>query len=107
MVIPFTVHGEGVEEYPDKKNKDASGKPIMVQTKRVMLLDASDGPRLAQIVELSLPPEHPNLGVGNVVTIDIQEISSIFAGRPRIRGKIMPTAPVRPDTATPAKGARA
>jgi hypothetical protein len=82
MQVPFTVHAENMEEF-DKKG---GGKQ---KTRRVMLLDASSGSRLSQIIEMNLPPEHPALGVGKQVTIEIDEIAQIFAGRPRIRGRII------------------
>jgi hypothetical protein len=82
MTNKFTVHSDNLEEFPSKKGG-------MQKTRRLMLLDASDGARLDQILELNLPPEHTAIGVGKSITVEIQEISAIFAGRPRIRGHIV------------------
>lgn len=93
MIVNFTVHSDGIEEYPDKKNLGQ-----VIKKRRVMMLDASEGARLAQIVELSLPADHPEVGVGKTITVQIDEIAQIFAGRPRVRGKILPTAVLRGGT---------
>lgn len=79
----FTVHSENVEKFVGKKGEQSS--------RRVMLLDASTtGNRLSQILEMNLPAEHAPVGVGKVINVEIGEFSSIFAGRPRIRGVILP-----------------
>jgi hypothetical protein len=93
MVINFTVHSDGIEEYPDKKNPGQ-----VIKKRALMMIDASDGPRLAQLIELSLPAEHPEVGVGKVITVQIDEISAIFSGRPRVRGKLIPTAVLKGGT---------
>ncbi len=91
MKCDFTVHSDGIEEFEFKGS--------MRKSRRLMLLDASQGDRLAQILELNLPPEHPEVGIGKKITLVIEEVSSIFAGRPRIRGKIVAGGPA----AAPAK----
>lgn len=78
----FTVHSETIETFTGKKGEQKS--------RRLMLLDAStDGGRLSQIIEMNLPAESAAIGVGKKILVEIGEFSSIFSGRPRIRGIIV------------------
>jgi hypothetical protein len=82
MTVKFNVHAETVETFQGKKGEQKS--------RRLMLLDVSeDGNRLSQIVEMNLPAEHAAVGLGKTITVSVGEISSVFSGRPRIRGTIL------------------
>jgi hypothetical protein len=81
MINTFTVFSSSVETFKGKKGEQS--------TLRVTLLDASAQP-MSQFFEWNLPAESTAPAKGVQVTLDITEISSVFAGRPRIRGNIVP-----------------
>jgi len=95
----FTVHSETLEEFPSKTAPGGVGK-----SRRVILLDASnDGKPMAQFWELNLPGDHPEVGKGAKIGLEIVEVSRIFRGRPQVRGTII-TLNGKPFGETPAAG---
>lgn len=84
MILRFNVFDEQLESYESKGAK---------RTNRVLsLLDAStEGKKLKQVVDLSLPDDAPAVGIGKVIMVEVTEFQE-FSGRPRIRGTILPDA---------------
>lgn len=89
MKNKFTIHDENVEEFPSKTAPGGKGT-----SRRVILLDASkDSKPMAQFWELNLPGEHPEIGKGKTVEVEIHSIDRIFSGRPQIRGAVLGLPP--------------
>ena len=80
MIAKFKIHGESLRSYSTKRGQ---------QTDRQLLLLEDGEPALGQICEFSLPGDHPAIGVGKAIVLQIDEIQSVFSGRPRLRGKVI------------------
>ena len=78
--MKFSVTAESIESFQGKKGEQKS--------RRLLLLGA-DGDLTEQLCEFNLPADHPSVGKGKTIEIRIKEISSIFAGKPRIRGEVI------------------
>lgn len=81
MTIKFIVYAEAVETFTGKKGEQ--------KTRRLTLLDNSDGPRASQFFELNLSPEHAAIGVGKPLTVQIESVPQVFSGRARIIGQLV------------------
>jgi hypothetical protein len=81
MTNKFIVHAEAVETFTGKKGEQ--------KTRRLTLLDNSDGARASQFFELNLPAEHAAIGQGKMVTVQIESIPQVFSGRARIIGQLV------------------
>lgn len=78
--MKFKVTGESIETFNGKKGEQKS--------RRLLLLGAGDD-LSEQLCELNLPAEHPEVGRDKVIEVKVREISSIFGGKPRLRGEIV------------------
>jgi len=81
--MKFSVVSETVETFQGKKGEQKS--------RRLLLLGA-DGDLSEQLVEFNLPAEHAAIGKGKQIEVTIKEITSIFSGKPRIRGILVGSA---------------
>jgi hypothetical protein len=80
--MKFTVQSESIETFQGRKGEQKS--------RRLLLLGA-DGDLSEQLCEFNLPADHAQVGKGKTIEVRIKEISSIFSGKPRIRGEILPS----------------
>jgi len=77
--MKFLVMGDSLESW------EKDGKTFT--TRRLLLL--GEGDDLAeQLCEFNMPADSPSIGKGRVVDLKIKEISSIFGGKPRLRGSL-------------------
>ncbi len=83
MINTFEGFGSSIEEYPGKKG--------ITKTLKVILTDASQPP-MAQFFEFGMPADTTPPEKGTKFTLQIGEISAVFAGRARLRATIIPTA---------------
>ncbi len=81
MIVKFIIHAENVETFMGKKGEQ--------KTRRLTLLDNSEGHRASQFFELNLPADHPPIGVGKPVSVAVDQIAQVFAGRGRIMGTVV------------------
>jgi hypothetical protein len=84
MILQARVHDTEATKFTPK------GKAEVLQ-QSYTLLDIGEGAKMKQMIELNQSVDAPKLTVGSEVTIEVTEISSIFAGRPRIRGNVRHT----------------
>jgi hypothetical protein len=78
--MKMKVTAESIETFQGKKGE---------QKNRRLLLLGADGDLTEQLCEMNLPADHPVVGKDKIIDVRIREISSIFAGKPRIRGEIL------------------
>jgi hypothetical protein len=78
----FTVTSENIETFTGKKGEQKS--------RRLLLLGA-DADLSEQLCEMNLPADSPAVGKGKTIEVHVREITSIFGGKPRIRGSIVPS----------------
>lgn len=78
--MKFTVQSEEIQSFVGKKGEQKS--------RRLLLLGA-DHDLTEQLCEMNLPADHAAIGKGKTIEVRIREITSIFAGKPRIRGEIV------------------
>jgi hypothetical protein len=64
------------------------GKKGEQKNRRLLLLGA-ESDLTEQLCEMNLPAEHPEVGRGKTIEVHVKEISSIFSGKPRLRGEIV------------------
>jgi hypothetical protein len=86
MILHARVHDTEATKFTSKKG----GGDVLQQS--YTLLDIGEGAKMKQMIELNLAVDAPKLAVGSEVIIEVTEISSIFAGRPRIRGAVKQAA---------------
>jgi hypothetical protein len=78
--MKFIIQGDSIQTFTGKKGE---------QSARRLLLLGAEADLSEQLVELNLPADHPEIGKGKAIEVHVSEISSIFAGKPRIRGTIV------------------
>jgi len=78
--MKFTVIGEKIETFTGKKGEQKS---------RRLLLMGAENDLSEQLCELNLPADSAAVGKGKTIEVHVKEISSIFAGKPRLRGDIV------------------
>jgi hypothetical protein len=81
MLLHARVHDTEATKFTKK-----GGGDVTQQT--YTLLDIGEGAKMKQMIEFNQPDTALKLKVGSEVAIEVTEVTSVFSGRPRIRGTV-------------------
>jgi hypothetical protein len=91
MILKAKIHDVEATKFTPK------GKAEVFQ-QTYTLLDIGDGAKMKQMLEINQSVDAPKFEIGAEIIVEVTEVSSIFAGRPRLRGQMRPATQATANT---------